>query len=62
MKLSILCLKEPKVDMSINSCISIPENCFILAKNADPDAIFHLEVHCFPKYRFTGIQKKSVRK
>ena len=38
---------------------SIPGECFILAK-MPPCAVFHLGLHCLPKYLLTGIQNKGV--
>ena len=45
-------------------CISVPEDCFYLSKlcnSADPDemqhsAVFHLGLHCLPKYHFQVYQ------
>ena len=50
---------------SIKRCISVPEDCFILAYSADPDempheAAFHLGLYCLPKYLFTSIQNDKV--
>ena len=40
---------------------------FIFANSADPDemlhlAAFHQGLHCFPKYRFAGIQNEKCKK
>ena len=47
MELSLFYFKELQVKISIKSCISVPEDCFILANSADSDemppyAVFHL--------------------
>ena len=57
MELSILYFKGSQV----KRCISVPEDCFILANSADPDemqpyVVFHRGLHCLPKYLFTSIQ------
>ena len=45
------------VKISIKWCNSVHDDCFILAKSADPDkmphyAAFRLGLHCLPKYPF----------
>ena len=53
-------------NISIKSCIYVPEVCFfILSNSADPDemlpyAAFHLGLHCLPKYQYIGIQNEKV--
>ena len=51
MELSILYFKGLLVLISLKRCISVTEDCFILANTADPDemlpyAAFHQGLHC----------------
>ena len=49
-----------QVEFSKLLCMSVPQDCFILANSADPDEIhyatFHQGLHCLPKYLFRGFQ------
>ena len=63
MKLSILDFKWLPIKISINWCLFVPENCFILANKADPDymppyAALHQGFHCLSVgYSTRGIWK-----
>ena len=64
MGLSILYYKGFPVKIAIKWCISVSENCFILANSADPDELqpyvaFHLGLHCLFIYLFTRIQNQK---
>ena len=53
--------KGAHVEFSKLLYISVPEGCFILVNSAYPDemqhhAVFHLGLHCLPKYPFQGFQ------
>ena len=59
--LPIMFFKGSQVDVSKLYCISVPEGCFNLSKQCRPyemqhNAAFHLDLHCFAKYRFRGFQ------
>ena len=59
--LSIIYFKGSWVRISKLCCISVPEDCYDIAKSVDPDemqhsAAFHLDLHCLPKYPFRGFQ------
>ena len=64
MELSILHIKGLPFKISINDEFLSSKFVFILANSADPDEIwlyvaFHLGLHCFRKYLFTGIQNEN---
>ena len=61
MEKSILYSKGLSVKISINRCISVAEDCFILANSADPyemgiNEAFHSGLHYLPNYPFMGAQ------
>ena len=58
--LSILHFKGSWVEVSKQRCISVPEGYLYLTNSVDPDemqhdAAFHLNLHCLPKYPFSGV-------
>ena len=63
LELCILYSKGLPVKIPVKLCICVPEDCFILADNADPDKMphcetFHLGVYCLPMYLFIGIRNE----
>ena len=64
MESSIWYFKGLSVNFFIKWYISVTEDCFHLASNADPDemlhfAAFHLGLHCLPKYLFISSQNEK---
>ena len=66
MGLSILHFKGSQAEFSYLWCISIPEGCFNVSKQCDPDEMQHYAafcqgLHCLPKYPFRGSQYKRAK-
>ena len=54
-------LRDCRSEFSKLRSVHIPQNCFTLTYNADPDdmphlAAFHLCLHCLPMYSFRSLQ------
>ena len=65
MILPIVYFKGSQVEFSKLRVIYVPEDCFILANNTDPDEMqdytaYHLCLNCVPKYTFRGFQHTKV--